>query len=459
MKTLKDYSEKKSTSLSLLLEGFFFELEKSEVNFCIVGNYHTLPYYTDNDVDIWVSDIRTAKRLLIETAKDNGFIPLLWNLTSNGVNCFLSNVRGEVIHIDLLKNVAWRSFIPIISKDVLTENISNFNGIKVASDEIAAFGHLLYPLLTFGEVKKKYKAKIKMFCSTNKIFQDLIYETLGSNLAERILKMVCSENWDELAKVSTELKLVITTKFFIKKPLIFTGEFVKFLYFNFRKIIYPSGVTVAFVGTDGSGKSTLLENLKPTLAKIKIKENSRVRYWRPFILPKISTIIEHGKSKNKINEKSYISSVPEFNQIVSLIKFGYYFIDYLLGGIVARLLISRGGVILYDRHYDDLLVYPERFGMTLPNSVVKFCRLLLPQPDYVFYLKCSSRVLKERKKEIFDEELERQIVEYTKLESKYSNYHNINSELKTDELHNLIKGIIFKHVSRKAAKSINSHWL
>ena len=459
MRTLKDYSENKSTSLSLLLRGLFSELETSEINFCIIGNYDSLPFYTENDVDIWVSDIRTAKRLLIETAKQIGFVPLLWNLTSNGVNCFLTNDKSEVIHIDLLKNVAWRSFIPIISKDALGKNISNFNGLKVASHEIAAFGHLLYPLLTFGEVKEKYKLRIHRFCATNEIFQDLIYEALGASLAERILKMICSEKWDDLVKVSRRVKFVITVKFFIKKPVIFTCELVKFVYFNFRKIIYPSGVAVAFVGTDGSGKSTLLEKLTPTLAEIQIKENSRVRYWRPFILPKISAIFRQEKQKEKMNERSYISSVPKFNRIVSLIKFSYYFMDYFLGGIGSRLLVSRGGVILYDRHYDDLLVYPERFGMTLPTYIVKFCRLFLPQPDYVFYLKCSSTVLKERKKEIYDEELERQIIEYTKLESKYKNYHSINSELTADEVHNLVKGIVFKKIGRKAAISMNSHWL
>ena len=451
----KDLEKTRETSLSIFLTRYFFELDKRGVKYCVIGNFNKLPYYTDNDVDIWVSDISVAKRMLNYVTRTHDFSTLLWNVTSNGVNCFIEAKDNSIIHIDLLKNVSWRSFVPIISRQKLAQNIDSVNGLKVASHSITTLGHLIYPLLTFGDVKEKYRSNIIVSCKSSQYFNDLISDLVGVKLGKKIVKNVLCQDWDGLRSVSRSIKFHLLVKFILTHPYQAVSEMVKLVFYNIRKVIKPSGICIAFVGTDGSGKSTMIKQLMPIISKVQVKENSRILYWRPFILPKISHVLPIKTRKiTPKNEVSFIKKVPKFNKIASGLKFSYYLIDYMLGGIIVKFLVARGGIVLYDRHYDDLLVYPERFGMTLPKCLVRLCRVILPQPDFVLYLKCSTEELTKRKREIFDEELKRQVTEYSHLESSLNNFHSINAEAPIQDVVLNVKKIVFDALKKNAKKSL-----
>ena len=53
-----------NTTLSLILNKFFYELEKRNIIYCVCGNYKYLPYFTDNDVDLWVDNPSKSIKLL-----------------------------------------------------------------------------------------------------------------------------------------------------------------------------------------------------------------------------------------------------------------------------------------------------------------------------------------------------------------------------------------------------------
>ena len=134
-------------------------------------------------------------------------------------------------------------------------------------------------------------------------------------------------------------------------------------------------------------------------------------------------------------------------------KYIYYVIDFVVGGLINRLKIARGGIHLYDRHYDDLIVYPERFGMTLPKGLANKFRFLVPQPDIVFFLHSRPEVIKKRKDEMYDEELDRQIEQYKSLASIYPNYKIINGEASVDVVRDNVVSVIVDCLERKAARA------
>ena len=56
----------KKTILSNFLEPLLINIADKQLPYCICGNYKYLPYYTENDVDIWTK----TPKLLIQIIED-----------------------------------------------------------------------------------------------------------------------------------------------------------------------------------------------------------------------------------------------------------------------------------------------------------------------------------------------------------------------------------------------------
>ena len=159
-----------------LLLKFFSQLNNESIEYCVVGNYKGLPEYTENDVDIWVDDTDKAGEILLSLAKGIGLKLYILNKTANGTNnYFYVKTRNgiEIIKIDLMCETAYKSILPLVTSNLIKSNREKYKGFFVANDLIESVMHLLYPLVTFGEVKEKYKEKLYTF-SKSPEYVDLI---------------------------------------------------------------------------------------------------------------------------------------------------------------------------------------------------------------------------------------------------------------------------------------------
>jgi len=78
--------KQKKSCLGRLLIPLFKELEDKKLAYAVCGNYKELPYYTNHDVDIWVSSAALFDEYLLNIASNNGFVVFIRNKTSNGIN-------------------------------------------------------------------------------------------------------------------------------------------------------------------------------------------------------------------------------------------------------------------------------------------------------------------------------------------------------------------------------------
>ena len=445
---------KSETRLSRLLVSVFERFEKKDLGYCVFGNYECLPYHTENDVDIWVGNYRETKKILMSVAKEQNLKLVLENKTASGSNFFFCVGTNEFIHIDLMHQVAWRSILPIFSRALIDRNKAIFNNICVAGEEVTAAGHLIYPLLTYEVVKEKYKEKINRLCLDSYNFRLILNEMLGEKLARDIIEDGAKKDWDCLLSKRARIKWTLIARNLCDHPVKMIRQLGSFFYSQLSRFLRPSGICVAFVGNDGCGKSTVVNELRGTIDKMGVKENSKFFYWRPFFFPEIKTIIPIAKKITRPNKNYDFTKEKKIYALpVSLAKLLYYVMDFIVGGLHGRIGVARGGIHIYDRHYDDLIVYPERFGMTLPKCLAEFFRFFVPQPDIIFFLNSSAAVIKERKYEIYDEELERQIGHYNLLSLNYSNYKKINGEqsieVVTENVISHILDFLIKKTSRQ----------
>ena len=167
-----------------------------------------------------------------------------------------------------------------------------------------------------------------------------------------------------------------------------------------RNTFHQKGIIITFSGVDGAGKSTIIEHTKKELEK-KLRKKVVVIRHRPSVLPILSAITQ-GKEKA---EQKAANTLPRQgqnnNRISSLLRFGYYYTDYLLGQFYVYVKhVMRGEVVLYDRYYFDFINDSLRSNIRLPKWLTKAGYKLLLQPHLNFFLYADAETILSRKKEL-----------------------------------------------------------
>jgi len=396
----------KSHKLREVLLAYFKELKAQNIKYAVIGNYEDLPDYTENDVDVYVSNHALAKKILYTIAAGNGIQLYLANNTAVGSNNYFYFYGGdaiEIIKIDLMIETAWISLIPIINAEVIEENIIEYKNFHVVSKELESCMHLIYPLVTFNIIKDKYKNKLSVMAK-NDLFAHYLDCIVGSRLANMLITMLSDKKWDDIEKSSRKVKKKILSKF-ILKMITLNGEKRFFLFSKtvIERLFNQNGLLIAFAGVDGAGKTTIINQLAFDSERYFIKGKTKKFYWRPFLLPRLALLFKKQDSNNEeydiLGKRIYQNSLK--NSFISFVKYLYYVLDYIFGRILYLSNIKTGGLVIFDRYHFDNIVYPERFGFSVNHSFMRFVdKWCIPRPDILFYLSADSNELYERKKEI-----------------------------------------------------------
>ena len=448
--------EKINTPLSEFLSLLFSKLEEKQQLYCICGNYHELPYYTKNDVDIWTKNPRVICEIIEDISREQNKVIYLKNKNATGTNFFIwydSGKEIDLIHIDVLVECRWYSFLPLVKSHIIEKQRKKYNGFFVANDTVDAAMHFMYPLAHFGKIPAKYKDDIKRK-SQDKFFWEIVETGWGKSFSQYLKKLVDTDEWSKLENTFNNNKIKIAMHSLSKMRKSELKSVVKFISSNFQRYFYPTGLFIAFIGPDGCGKTTALNNLQPFFQKGFTKGKIKKFYWRPFLLPRIKQILQ-------INSKEIIEDNEDPSERLKLrtagfikrsshcIKLLYYFIDYLLGRIKYQGAWSRGGIVCFDRYWDDLLIFPERFGLNVPRSLVKILGVFIPKPDIIFYLHAEPDVLIARKPELPYEEMSRQIRGYKDLMKDDSRFVLIEADCSENEVLNKIIRTCLEKMSKR----------
>lgn len=178
------------------------------------------------------------------------------------------------------------------------------------------------------------------------------------------------------------------------------------------------GLMVVFEGTDGSGKTTIIDNLPRFLGEHFSSEEIVYYHWRPGFIKSPNKESNENTGKvctNPHGKKSY-------SKIVSLGKFLYFNLDYILGyWCVIRWKIAKGHLVVFDRYYYDYYLDKLRYRLNISDTVLDLFKALIPKPDITFLLIGDPNTLYKRKREISVNEIKEQIERILKNESKFNN--------------------------------------
>ena len=177
-----------------------------------------------------------------------------------------------------------------------------------------------------------------------------------------------------------------------------------------RRVLQPTGLFVVMMGPDGSGKTTINTLVRQRVATAFWMK--RYFHFRPFV----------GTADDETDIVTDPHGVPPRGTVSSLAKLVYYVFDYVVGYMTrVRPVVSRTGLVIFDRYYADIAVDPARYRFGAPHWLLRVFRPLIPQPDLYLFLDVDADVILSRKQEVSREECIRQVDAYRKSAEKLNN--------------------------------------
>lgn len=216
------------------------------------------------------------------------------------------------------------------------------------------------------------------------------------------------------------------------------SNFMKNAFLKLKRIIHPTGYTIALLGPDGSGKTAVIEQLKKDISPA----FRRIRQYHLF--PK-------KEKNNRVNQNPQGQKAR--GVILSILKLGYFVYLYNRGYLKlvypARI---RSTLTIFDRYYDDILIDPIRYRNGVPGPVVKFFGHLIPQPQLWIVLEAPTDVIQKRKAEVTPAETERQRKAYVAFAKSKEECLLVNTNRNVENISNDICQFICQALNKRAIK-------
>ena len=438
---------------------FVAALNLAKIDYFVLRNYEGLPQKNNSkDIDIIVrpGSYKKVANILLNCFKNNGIKN--YNLAKfERTHCWVGiDLENDFfIHIDLIEGYLNKGF-EIFSFDTLYSNTIDYSGFRVLNKSYDAVMLLLYKVIGVSELKEKYRNKISEIYKSEKEKIDTIFrEVFDKKYCEEIISHLETEDYDWFVQNSRELSIKSKRKAFREKPIFTTINCLRFLGEKFyRIVICPKKYKriIAVEAPDGAGKTTFIESLRYKMAECFVTEVSNVHeyHFRPTLLPNLGELGEKAGVIEQDKDFTNPHRGKKTSIISSIFRISYYILDYIVGGaIFIRKDVQFGKYTIFDRYVYDFIVDPKRSKINLPYSVRKFFCRLAPKPQITFVLSTDSHTIYKRKQELTVDEIERQLVEFAKLEGFASGYCKLDAGKATSEIVNDAMKVIVHSFTHK----------
>jgi len=401
------------------------------------------------DLDILVTP--SVENKIVQLIRKDGSIQMIDKAIRAGVKHYYLYFKDSTfLQIDLLIQLQ-RKNIVYLPTDYVFQNCRVINGIKTCKENIVLEHVLLFNYLNYSGLSNKYYQYFSLLPITKQasLIQSFNqkYNTSFANLVE-----TTNFNPTRQAQMLLMLNQLKENTFFNK-----CKHGSNYLLGIWSALKVPKGKIITFSGVDGAGKSTILEDTKNLLQE-KFRKEVVVLRHRPSILPILSAW-RYGK---KAAEEKSVARLPRQgnnnNTLASYFRFGYYYLDYLVGQLYVWVkYLLRGQVVLYDRYYFDFIVDGRRSNINLAQALPKSLYRFITKPDLNIFLYADVATILQRKQELEPSAITNLTQNYQQLFKEFSTTHKgiylpIENKNRQTTLHTIEMQIVndkFQNVNNK----------
>lgn len=388
------------------LSAFFQTMNEEGVDYFVYGSYLALPDDTGgSDIDMIVEEKDFPRVAIILNSLLQDGDPVIASYYSNYNTKFyrlLSNNFG--VQLDIFYKGLCYQGIEYYPMKLMRERVIEYNGIKVLDIKKGYYVDYIKEVLHLGKAKEKY---LKAFIEEIKRDEQHYREELSSLYGEETMRLVFDNlSEDKLPSVEKRLQGMIRKR--VMKGHRWKNLLLRLLLLK-RLVGKRPGYVIAVEGTDGSGKSFIINSITPILNEA-FHNGVVYNHLRPNAIPDLGVVL--GKKKKE--DEAVICTDPhgqkQSGMIGSLIRWGYYMIDYTFGYLkkVWPQIHTKSKVFIFDRYYYEYYLDQKRSRTNLPQWIIRFGELFLPNPDLILCLGGDPVKIYDRKPETSLDEVKRQ---------------------------------------------------
>jgi len=405
-----------TTTSSNVLLLFLKYLQMNGTSYCIVGNTDAFPEAIAGDVDIIIpqDSIKLLHLIMIAFCKENDCKLVQCLQHENNAFYYViqwwQNNQPAFLKLDICGNYYRKAklFLPadaLLSNPEEAKNVQGHAKGFLVPAPATEFIYYLLKKIDKGNLNNEQAAhlhtqwlKDPTGCLSNvRKFWDNEYSALIKQAAE-------GNDWQHVIKAIPQLKKSIHHH--VRMTLAgLTGEFLR----RVRRVLFPTGFSVVFLGPDGSGKSSVIDAVSSSLAPA-FRKHSRY-HLRPFVF--------RARTESNGQPVTNPHASPKYGLIISVIKLFYLWLDYTVGYLISvhwKKIFST--LVIFDRYFHDILIDPLRFRYGGPSWLAALLVRAIPKPDAIVFLNVPSEIIQQRKSEISRDECEQQTKDYIALAKK-----------------------------------------
>lgn len=455
----KNYSLRWEITHSQIFSYFIKELNNNKIKYFVLRNFEGLPEINiSKDIDIIIEpgSYQKSSELLSSTFKKFE-ISHFKVVKYERVRCWygIDIEKNFSIHIDLIEGYLSKGFEVFLFETLYNNTVLN-KEFRVLNSAFDALMLLYYKVIGTNELKIEYQNKISNIYRTDKVHIDaLIKKTLNKSCSAEIITSLDTKNYPSIVYLAQSISSISKRKVFFRRPISTITNIFRFISEKFQRIIicprrYQNFIAV--LGADGTGKSTFIEGLTSAIAFYFVSEisKSHVYHHRPTLLPNLGTLGESAKIMVEDKDFTNPHRRKPASIISSFIRMTYYWLDYFIGvPIMLRKDVQFDRFTIYDRYIYDFIIDPHRSRINLPYFIRKVFSNLVVHPRIVFVLLTDAVTIYSRKQELTIDEINRQLVEFTKLAKTHKRFIVIDAskspeEMVDDAMKNIIENFTTK---------------
>lgn len=437
---------------SIVLILFLKYLRRCGIQYCVVGNTGSYSSFIEGDVDIVIPQqkIKIIHSLVLSFCKNEGI--RLVQCLQHEHNAFYYVIQWfesgipKFLKLDICGDFYWKALLFIKSDEIISRAMETVDGegngkhffVPVPANE---FIYYLLKKLDKGHISSVQAVhlhdqwkKDPEGCLGN------IRRFWKKDDCDLISKAAESNDWNPVIVAIPTLKKSIHSNVRVTWKGLY-GEFLR----RIRRVVFPTGLTVAFLGSDGSGKSSVLQLVASSLAPVFRKQ--AYYHLRPFLL--------RARAAGDVGFVTNPHASTMYGLVLSVIKLIYLCLDYTIGHFtIIRWRKIFSTFVLFDRYFQDIVVDPRRFRYGGPLWLARAFGKMLPSPDAFVFLNAPVDIVQKRKREVTYDECLRENNDYLKLASTLKKAIIIDASKPLKDVVAEVNGFLLNLLAQRAEKRL-----
>jgi thymidylate kinase len=255
-----------------------------------------------------------------------------------------------------------------------------------------------------------------------------------------IVSAVRSGDWGKVCDNLDSIRSELRKRMIRNAPIQHLAGFVWRALDRVRRLWQPEGVTAVLLGPDGAGKSSVIAALPHRLSETL----PHSACWG--FAPPLHRLL--GRKRGSTDQPHLLSPRGAF---ASMVRAAYWLVYALLSQVVLRVVLARAALVMYDRHFVDILVDARRYRYGGPDWVLQWVWRLMPKPDLVILLDAPAEILQQRKQEVPLAVTVRQRDAYLALVRSIPNGHIVDADQSREAVTDQVARVVLRYLAGRVA--------